>query len=109
MAIAWPPKVSRPAPAEAQNEARKSDARRLSTISSLATCSGFAFPIQNDFGTQKPWGAFRGVRAKTPFTPNLRKRVRPQQWSTQTREYRQMQPTFSSRPHPLSLFYTCHF
>jgi hypothetical protein len=43
--------------------------KRLSTISSLAPRSGLAFPIQNDLGTQKPWGAFPRVRAKTPFTP----------------------------------------
>ncbi len=43
--------------------------KRLSTISSLSPRSGLAFPIQNDLGTQKPWGAFPRVRAKTPFTP----------------------------------------
>ena len=53
--------------------------KRLSTISSLAPRSGLAFPFQNDLGTQKPWGAFRGICAKTPLTPGLGKRVRPQQ------------------------------
>jgi hypothetical protein len=53
--------------------------KRLSTISSLEPRSGLAFPIHNDLGTRKPWGAFRRVCAKTPLTPGLRKRVRPQQ------------------------------
>jgi hypothetical protein len=83
--------------------------KRLSTISSLATRSGLALPIQNDLATQKPWGAFRRVCAKTQFTPDLRNRVRPKQWSTQTCERRQMQPIVSSRPPPFERFYTYHF